>query len=528
MSVRFTDFGGLFPAAHSDAKNGLIADVAHDVDLSAMSVRPWYTDKFVAGTTGVKSMYEIQGCCVVTDDNPCTSYGEGNPSPSCPEQLYRTKPGTKPSAATHAGACNNDWRDLSYPDFPAPTVVAPPVPNDSTLEMLYAVYTVTDDWGRESAPSAVSPEFYTNFGESILVSGFPTTYPNGQTIKIYVTRPTWASGNEMDMAEERSGYFLQAEFPIGPSSATVPIDMPGTALTTYDYERAPDDLYDLQSYRGGQLLGLSGNMVRASIKNAFHAWPRRFSIRFYGEAQRLIVGRNIAYVLTDEAPLAMRIPADCSGPSCFQSRQIDKPLPCASRRSAAMYGDTAIYATYDGLVALTGEEWKYFPQWDRDEWRRMRPDTIVGEVFGDAYFFKANGKTYRLDLRTDALKALTTISTDGDLLSFHASTRGHLLYSSTTGIHRWNEGTAKKTAKWARYRAAHGNVRYVSAMHAIAIGTASIKAYSDGSESALKAVVGHTTTRFRAARGHDFGVHITTQGEVSHVIIGSSINQVLS
>jgi hypothetical protein len=309
---------------------------------------------------------------------------------------------------------------------------------------------------------------------------------------------------------------------------SVPLDFPGPMLTTWDYEPAPDDLYDIQSFRGGQLLGLSGNMVRASIKNAFHAWPQRHAIRFYGEAQRLIVGRNIAYVLTDEAPLAMRVPASCDGPSCFQSRQIDKPLPIASRRSAAMYGDTVIYATYDGLVALTGEEWKYFPHWSREDWRQMRPDNMVGEVHGDSYFLRAGGRVYRLDMRTDSLKALTTISTTGTVLSFHQSTRGHLLIGTNQGIFKWNEGQAKKEAHWSRKQASHGAIRYMSAMHAISLGQATIKVAAGGSWRVTKTISGRMTNRFMSMRGHDFGIDIKTKGEVSHVIIGASTTQVLS
>lgn len=500
--------------------------MAIDVDLSGGTVRPWQTDAVASGVTTAGAMFDIQGCCILSDPSPCASFAEGNPSPTCQETVYKTTPGATPKAATHSGACTNAWRDLSFPLFPKLSVVAPPVPNDDTMEQLYAFYTVTDDWGRESAPSIISDSFYANFGTTLLFSGFPTAYPNGKTIKIYISRAAWASGNELELPEERSGYYLASEFPIGPASNTAPLDFPGLANTTWDYEPAPDDLWSIQSFRGGQLLGLSGNTVRASIKNVFHAWPKRYAIRFYGNAQTLVAGKSVAYVLTDEAPLVMRIPAGCDGPQCFLSKQIDRALPVANQRSAAIYGDTVIYATYDGLVALTGEEWKYFPQWSRRHWRALRPDAIIGVVHNDAYFFTNGGKTYRLSLREEATQALTEITTPGKVLSFYESSRGYLLIGTDAGIYKWNEGPGYKTAKWQRTNAAHGPIRRVNIVDVIGIGASELSVFADGVVQANLGTSGHTQARVRSVRGTGFGVRIITKGEVSQVIMGSSIQQV--
>jgi hypothetical protein len=525
MTVKFSHFGGLYPVGYWALNAPNIADVAIDVDLGVGTVKPWRTDDFVSGVLGAQALYEVLGCCVLSDPSPCTKYAEGDPSPTCDETVYRTRPGTKPQVATTTGACTGEWRDMSFPNFTAPAVVAPAVPADDRMEQLYAEYTVVDDWGRESAPSAVSIEFYANFGTTLLVSGFPTTYPNGSKIKIYISRAAWASGNEQQPIEEHSSFYLAAEFPIGPASMLVTLGMPGPANITYDYEPAPNDLWDITSFRGGQLLGLSGNAVHASIKHVFHAWPRRFLVRFYGQARRLIAGRQIAYVLTDEAPLMMRIPAGCNEASCFQSQQLATPLPIASAQSAAMFGDTVIYATYDGLVALTGQEHKYFPHWSKADWQKLRPDTMIGEVHDNAYFFTSAGGTFRLGLQEDGLKALTQLSED-KVLALHESSYGRLLMSTPSGVVAWNRGPGYKVAKWERHRAHRGPLRAASVVDIVATGSHQVTLKQGGLDFHTVSNSGDNQGRICVARGRDFGVKISTSGEVAQVIIGPSITQV--
>lgn len=524
MTVKFRPFGGLYPAGYAELKSGVIADVALDVDLEIGTVKPWRSGKIVSGVTNAKALYEIQGCCILSDDNACTRYAEGNPSTHCAETVYRTKPGTKPQAATHGGACSNEWRDLSFPTFPKISVVAAPVANDENMEYLHAFYTVTDDWGRESAPSLLSDPFYSAFGANLLVSGFPTAYPSGAKIKIYVSRAAWVSGNEVDTPELHSGYYLAQEFPIGPASSTVTLDFPGEMNTTWDYEPAPDDLWDITSFRGGQLLGLSENTLRASIGNTFHAWPQRYAVRFYGQARRLIAGRSYAYILTDEEPVALRVPAGCNEMSCFQTKQVNKPLPIASARSAAMYGETVIYATYEGLVALTGEEWRMFPQWTTQQWQALRPDTMVGEVHDGAYFFTSAAGTYRLDLRASAESALTQISQTP--MSMHESTHGRFLMGTSVGIQAWNRGPEYLTAKWEKYRSYPGPIRGVSVLDVIATGAYVLSPMMSGIPITTLSLSGNYQGRFCPTRGRDFGVKISTKGEVAQVIIAGSINQI--
>lgn len=523
MTIKFYPFGGLYPAGSTALNSAVIADVALDVDLEGGSVKPWRSTQQLQAALGARSLYEIQGCCILTDPSPCTSWAEGNPSTTCSETVYRTSPGLPPQAATHAGACAGDWRALSFPMFPKLSVVAALVPSNETMEFLYAFYTVTDDWGRESAPSMLSDSFYTAFGSSMLFSGFPTAYPNGKSIKIYISRAAWVSGNELGGTEEHSGYYLAQEFPIGPASSTVTLDFPGEMNITWDYEPAPDDLWDISSFRGGQLLGISQNTLRASIKNTFHAWPRKFSVRFYGQARRLIAGRSYAYVLTDEAPMSFRVPAGCSDNSCFQSKQVNKALPIANPRSAAMYGETVVYATAEGLVALTGEEWKMFPHWTTADWQAMRPDTMIGAVYEEAYFFSCFSGTYRLDLRAPAERALTKISTNP--LAMHTTTHGRLLMVEGANIVSWDKGGSYLTAKWERHRAALGPIRGASAIDVVGSGAHSITPIADGMALSTITNSGSYQDRFCPSRARSFGIKISTQGRVEQVIIAGSIHQ---
>ena len=523
MTIKFGPFGGMYPAGPGAFKRSSIADVAIDVDLGEGTVKPWRSGKSVSGVVNSKAMYEIQGCCVLTDSDACTRYAEGNPSTHCAETVYRTKPGTHPQAATHADACNNEWRELSFPQQPKLNAVAAAVPANENLEVLYAVYTIVDNWGRESAPSILSDSFNTAFGAIVQFSGFPTVYQNGKNIRVYISRPMWVSGSEVDTPELHAGFYLATEFAIGPAAVTVTMDFPGEMNITWDYEPAPDNLWDITSFRGGQLLALSENTLRASIKNVFHAWPRRFSVRFYGQARRLIAGSSYAYVLTDEAPMSFRVPAGCNDNSCFQAKQINVPLPIASARSASMYGETVIYATYEGLVALTGEEWKMFPQWTTQQWQALRPETIIGEVHDGAYFFSCAAGTYRLDLRGSAEMALTQISQE--VTAMHSTTHGRLLLATSTGIQAWNRGPEYLTAKWENYRSNPGPLRGVSVLDVIATGAYVLSPMSSGVPISTLTLSGTHQGRFKPTRGRDFGVKISTKGEVVQVIIAGSIQQ---
>ena len=524
MKIPLAEFGGMFPVRGVRGTPPHIADYVLDADLSGGSLKPWRTDLDVSLIANAKSLYEIDGCCVIASLG-CHSFAKGNPSPMCDETVYRADGITAPQVATQKNACLGIWWPLSFPDFSAPSVVAPAVPDNESREDVYVAYTVVDNLGRESAPSEPSSLTSVNFGTPLLVSGFPTTYPNGKSIKIYISRQSWVSGDEIVPIEEFSGFFLAKELPIGPASIIAMVDYPGPACMTLDYQPAPTNLHSIVDVEGSQLLGLSNNTLVASIKNTFHAWPSRLATAFYGVAQTLKAGRTMAYVLTDTAPMVVSVPSGCGQLDAFKCEQLQIALPCVSARGAAMHGDTVIFPSNDGLVAMSGSQWSYLPQWDKLSWQALRPDQMIGEVYNNAYFGTTPQGTFRLDLKAEPTRALTWVSMKPTAM--HSGSGGHLVFSDASGIHSWGKGFNHRTAIWRRSTGFSIGKTAMSAVRMLGVGKAKLEFYSDTIKTRVSATVGSgKPTRFSPVRANEFGVEISTTGEVESVIIGRSESDV--
>jgi hypothetical protein len=522
--IDIKDFGGMYPARPSAALPGMAADYVLDADLSSNSLKPFRTDQFVESSANAKVLYEVEGCCILKSDDACVSFARGAPSPSCHEIIVKSG-NFKPQFAPFPEACANTWRDLSFPHWDAPTVVAPPVPaQEARREKLWAIYTVVDDLGRESGPSFPSEPFEVMFGNNLLISGFPTAYPKGKKIRIYLSRPNYAVGSEATNVEEGSGFYLAKEIPIGSASTVVDVAFPGDMCLTWDYTPAPDNLWGITDFRGNILFGISGNALRHCIPNTYHAWPDRYTIQFYGQAQLFVAGKTMGYVLTNEAPMAVTIPAGCTGGNCMGATQLTEALPLVSRRGAAMYGDTVIYPTHDGLVALTGVQWNYFPHWDRDSWQELMPDQMIGAVHDGAYFGSTPRGTFRLDLRNkDPLRSLVWISAKPTAM--HGSDMGRLLYADSTGIHNWNRGADRRTAIWRRKTLGRSALRAYSYLQVIGSGSTEVTIYGDGVPVDNETIIGDSNTRFFPSRNREWGSEISTKSEVVRVIIGDNETQ---
>lgn len=449
--IQIGTFGGEVPRLNPDDMPLNIATTALDVDLSVGDLSPWKTDKKISDKTGL---------VIWNDDCKFLSFDSCNVSIAQEDltckRLFTTGDGY-PKYATFDDAAAGLWTRLdmpcAMPALSASTVTA--VVKDFTFEQVTFVYTLVNGMGDESGPSHASSLIPVNDSQTVLLSGLPTN-SNGHNFteaRIYATRSVYQA--PQSQVKATNGFFLLATVPYGTTTATIQFGPPGTALITDDDHPMPVDAWDISHWRSGHLSALADNKLRFSAMRQWTNWPDSYTINVPGTARRHLAGMGWGYVLTDERPLAVKFEAQQKA-NCHQAVEYHEPLPIIACRSAAMHGDTVVYATNNGLVHLSGANAVIISQryFDARSWQSIHPDQMVGAVFEGHYFGFTDNYAFRMALpgtayvesRPDA--GLTSLSIRPKAL--FVTRDGRLLFATDLGIFQWNAGDEFKPYTWER------------------------------------------------------------------------------
>lgn len=311
----------------------------------------------------------------IADDAYARVYWTGQDAP---------KMGSIAQLTAGTGPYPSAWYQLGVPaPTSAPSAAAPAgrteIP-DTAVETAYVVTLVTA-FGEESPPSDPSgfvlrwDDVATNpdFGEvEVTLPGIPTANLDITKKRLY-------------RVESGGTYQLVAELAAATGSYTdnVLSEQLGIALQSLDWDGPNPALRGLTTLPGGILVGFFENTLAFCEPYLPHAWPISYQLAFPDPIVAIAAISNGLVITTTGQPWLVT----GSSPEAMAQMELGVNQPCLSKRSMVDMGGYAIYAGYDGLVAIGGSEARVITSdvMSRDQWLALNPSTIHGYLYDGAY-----------------------------------------------------------------------------------------------------------------------------------------------
>ncbi|MDH2997169.1 hypothetical protein A1D22_05720 [Pasteurellaceae bacterium LFhippo2] len=451
-SLKLTTFGGIAPKSQAQNLHQAMAQVAHDVDLSRGTLRPWRTDKKVSDKTG-NSIF-VDKCCYLTSDNCKASYSRIDT-----DCCFIVASGVKdyPVIQHKDNACNERWNRLGFPiELDAPNAqFLGTLSQDFNQELRQYIYTLVDEFGFESAPSLPSEPIYAHNDQQVILSGLPTNFPTYNIAKIRL----YCAVTQLDYGDPKAEYdahfLLVDELDFGTANYIhQPHTVYGEECLTEEYEPPHECMTDLQYCGNGQLGGLVGTELWLSEPLKPHAFPEAYRYgHFNGKPIRFLCGERAGYILTDEYPAVIEMESPCQSQGCRSISICEEPHPIISYQSACLYNGACFFATKDGLVMLMGSQSKIVTThlYTKDQWQAIAPWTMIGVVHDGYYFGFTETHSIRFKIPDNIheevqIETLTTLSIRP--IAVYRSDQDELFFATADGIFQWNAGGDWKTFRW--------------------------------------------------------------------------------
>lgn len=450
-SFKLIQFAGLIPRTPSHNLPPITAQVAHDVDLSQGTLKPWRTDRNIAQQTARSFFYE--DCCLLTSDNCLAEFCR---LPTACGYYLASGIADYPVIKTN---CGDEWQRLGFPDeLPAPTAQRlGGEMGDFNAELREYAYTLVDKFGFESQLSDPSEPIYAHNDFPVVISNLPSHFPTYaiETIRIYcaVTPLDYGEGIKDNQAE---GHFLQvAELPFGTTSTAIqPHIQYGSECTTDEYAPPPADLHSLHYCGNGQVGGLANGELWLSEPLQPHAFPESYRYgNFRSKPIRFLASETVGYVLTDGFPAVIEQAQPPQAHGMRAVTQLQEPLPLIAYQSACVYQGACFYASEKGLVMLSGTQARIITGqlWTAEQWQALAPWTMKGTAHDGYYFATTDTGTYRFKLPENVhsdsqFDSLTTLSIKPT--AYYRCSHGRLYFADEQGIWEWSAGTQWKHFTW--------------------------------------------------------------------------------
>lgn len=395
-------------------------------------------------------------------------------------------------------------------------------PNDD--EDRYYTHTFVTEQGEEGPPGEASQKIVLLYPEeegTFVTLAFSPPNVNDSNI---VSRRIYRTSTGGGVAD----YLLVAEIPIAQAQFVDDIESAalGASLETYDYERPPEDMFGLVSMANGIMAGFTGNTVCFSKAYLPYAWPTDYQMTTeHNIVGRIAMGNSIA-VLTEGYPYIF------SGvtPESMAGHKLESNQACVSKRSAVVASGRILYASPDGIVALTSGGASVITETiiTREQWQAFEPHTIQAYLQEGRYlaFYGAN-----LD------KCFIFDPTNGDFRTFDATASAGFndlmsdsLYLYNGGnIVKWESSVGDMAYTWRskEFRLSDKAMAHVH-VDSDDISKVGIRIFCDKVEIANKSQGQLTSLSFRlpSTRGDSWEFELYGTGIVKSVVITDSANDI--
>lgn len=316
------------------------------------------------------------------------------------------------------------------------------------LEERHYLYTYISGWGEEGAPSAPSDLVTVQFGQDVVLSGMaaaPTGNHNITAKRIYRTT-TGGSGD----------FMFVTEIPVAQASYTDSMseDQLGEVLPSDQWSMPPDEDYPtgplsgIVSLPNGVLAGFTGNEVCFCEPYLPYAWPERYRLVTAYPIVALGVSSGGLVVATTGYPYLIT----GTDPASMVMSKLEVQHSCISKRSMVDLGRYVVYASPDGLVAVSGSTVELITDSviDREAWQALNPSSIHGYLSDGRYvgFYKESVTGVTASFIFDpAERSLVFMDQGAD--GGYSDLGSDTLYLQSGGkIHAWDRGSTAQTVRW--------------------------------------------------------------------------------
>ena len=399
MRVYLRDFHGLQPNRASRLEGANYAEEAYDTNLWNGQIRN-FPKPTVHCSPNATTLTITKGfdCClnwathvdVVRDCDAVFWTGDG-----------------VPKMATTAELCAGAEHIWSIPIPPQPIATFTPCGTSMCRYVAYMVVCEVEVGGKSlfSQPSKPT-EWLQACGDSeVVLTAIHATHPLATRMHIYRAEAGFHEGSENEIPLNAT--WLLA----GTTTSTTYTDHAGSYNTApahpllFEFGNPPADLHSVVQTDDGIFAGLSGEYLWYTLPGEPMTWSTRRCRHLrtrWGKPLRVVAHGETLYVLTDNMPVVYSVRLTDTGPR-LDRNVVEKYLPLESYGSVATSSKGIIYASLSGLVALTGTTAVVIssPWFNKDQWRSLRPETVVGAVHDDAYIFSTRRAAYILEFGDD-------------------------------------------------------------------------------------------------------------------------------
>ncbi|OQX10504.1 MAG: hypothetical protein BWK73_20160 [Thiothrix lacustris] len=371
-----------------------------------------------------------------------------------------------PKMVSTSGVCVGDEYVWGIQAPPQPSVSYTPCTTGGVRYVAYMAVVEVEVGGRKlfSAPSQPTEWRPVCADSEVELSQLVATHPLAAAVHVYRAEAGFHEGSEaatpLNAAWFLAGIATSATFTDHAGS----FDTQPAHPLLFEWGNPPTDLHSLVQTDDGVYAGLSGDYLWYTLPGEPMTWsPRRTRHvrKRWGKPLQLAVHGEVIYLLTDNTPVVYEVRLTDTGVRLNRT-VIEKHLPLSSLGGTATNSKGIIYPSDSGLVALTGTTAAILssPWWNKDQWRALHPDTLVGAVHEDAYIFSTRKAAYILefgdDMYADNKTAnLMRLSLNSTIVGASAMTDHDVLYWVKDGVgYRWDRNAEAATCCPFTYRTA--------------------------------------------------------------------------
>ena len=383
MLLRVSGFSGIAPRVSAKLLADNQAQVARNCRLQSGELRPFREPLEIEAEiiTGAKTIHLLKDLWLswatqvhavpspIADDTDYRLYYTGD---GVPKKTWYALAGT--GAGPYPGTNSRPLAVKSLAAAPTLAATTGSVPAGS-----YAyVATLINRFGpagggvlEESRPSPAALITLASAGGVTVTRG---TLPTGSTAESWRLYRSTSAGI----------YQMVAEIAIATTSHTDALASPtSTVLPSNDWDEPPDDMEGLVAMPNGVMAGFRGNEILFSEPWYPHAWPIKYRTSISGEIRAIAVAGSALVVLTADTPWILT----GSHPGSMTQERINIVSPCESKRSVVSDGYNVLYASRDGVAAISSSGQHQLVTrslMDKEDWDKISPSTIVAtSYYGD-------------------------------------------------------------------------------------------------------------------------------------------------
>lgn len=528
MAWELVEFAGLVPRLRSRQLPKGYAVVAHDVDLTHGTIKPFLEPKLLKTVLADQIRLYIWGCDFYTWDK-CVDIAEW--LPDCP-RLFITGRMPYPETMTPDGT----YRRLGVLPPPEPPMISGTPKNTEESRSVAYITTFVNSFGEESGPSMPSDDIAIEDGDpvTILFRYNPPLEYDIKKIRIYRRETGFRLGAEKEQ-DLKTHWFFLTELDVTERGFLdeTPIINLGWAFEGLHTREPPAELSNIYAIPETAILtGSVANKLLFSRNLQPHNWEKSQEMTLDDNIIALGAIGNSLYVATDGHPYRVTADVGCNKRECRNVVRYKQSFPminCHTGRGAVTTPFGFVYASVDGLVMLTDDMTAKVITSDvlsADDWRMLEPHTTRLAYHRGALFVVTNKISFMLWLDNVSYndtkhKRMVTISDQP--VDFMDSRQGELIMLSSDGkIEQWNAGNRLRPYRWVSGDVESGFVYDITRVRAKVLSKdTQISTVSDRASISRRFPSGDRIIPFnRHGKIKTFNIEVKGVGEVAELAVG--------